>query len=326
MPFIEQLGQQMLGQAATGATGGVLGMIFGKQQDRRQRKQAQKLQDMQIRGQKEMTDYNYNKQMQMWRDTNYSAQMDQLEAAGLNPGLIYGMGGGGGATTAVNAGSVGGQAAAAEVTGGAQGMGIITGAQLRLLEAQRENVEADTRNKDADTANKPKQGKQLDVQTDLLKIDLKFYQQTFDARINELDRRIENITQNSREIDQRIGITADTRQAVVDKAQQEAIGAMLTNIAIGENTKATTQQIEESKARVNQMAEQIKNWQEQIKQGWEGLSLKEKEIKLNALMQEVDAVTRQKGIAELPALTPNQRRQVIRQIDKIARIGEGDAQ
>ena len=34
----------------------------------------------------------------MWKDTNYSAQMEELKKAGLNPGLLYGMSGGGATT------------------------------------------------------------------------------------------------------------------------------------------------------------------------------------------------------------------------------------
>ena len=36
----------------------------------------------------------------MWNYTNYENQKKHLEAAGLNPALLYGMSGGGGATAA----------------------------------------------------------------------------------------------------------------------------------------------------------------------------------------------------------------------------------
>ena len=51
-------------------------------------------------------------QMQMWEDTNYAAQVEQLKKAGLSIGLMYGKGGAGGATTAPS------------------GMGMIGGTQL----------------------------------------------------------------------------------------------------------------------------------------------------------------------------------------------------
>jgi hypothetical protein len=71
----------------------------------------------------------YNKEM--WDYTNYENQKRHLEAAGLNPALLYGMGGGGGATAAGAQGSgssaVGGNEMAA---GNAQkAMGLMMGEQ-----------------------------------------------------------------------------------------------------------------------------------------------------------------------------------------------------
>ena len=139
--FALQLGQAGLGAAA--------GIFLGKQQDKRQLEQQKKLQALQIAGQKDMMDYSYSKQMEMWHNTNYKPQMDELRKAGLNPGLLYGMKGGGGTTT----GSPG-----ANVTGGTaaghsgEPMGLISHAlQLGILKAQKENIEADTKQKTAET-------------------------------------------------------------------------------------------------------------------------------------------------------------------------------
>ena len=46
--------------------------------------QAEKMQNLQIEGQKEMTDYNFQKQMELWEKTNYKAQTDQMRKAGLS--------------------------------------------------------------------------------------------------------------------------------------------------------------------------------------------------------------------------------------------------
>ncbi len=86
MPKIGQLGMGLISQGV----GGLMGMGIGAYNDNRQEVQQRKMQNLQIQGQKEMTDYNAQKQLQMWKDTNYSAQMGELEKAGLNPALMYG--------------------------------------------------------------------------------------------------------------------------------------------------------------------------------------------------------------------------------------------
>ena len=161
--FIESLAQQIGSQAA----GAGMGMILGGWNDKRQLKQQGKLQELQIAGQKEMSDYNYAKQLQMWHDTNYDAQRKELEKAGLNPALMYGMGGGGGTTTGSGGGNVQGGSApqgGGEIQG-MMGMGMqlpMIMAQKELVEAQTKKTEAeeiktkgaDTENVNADTANK----------------------------------------------------------------------------------------------------------------------------------------------------------------------------
>lgn len=157
--------------AATGLIGGALGMVFEKHNDQRQISQQQKLQDIQIAGQKQMADYNYQKQLDMWNATNYKAQMEQLQKAGLNPGLLYGMSGGGGVTTGSQGGNVTGATAQQNPGEIQQGMGIILqnqnmAAQRDLLEAQKQNVDADTANKKSENPNIAKTGNLIDANTD----------------------------------------------------------------------------------------------------------------------------------------------------------------
>lgn len=106
-----------------------------------------KLQRMEMEGSKEMTDYNFKKQMEMWEATNYAAQIAQMKKANLSPGLIYGMGGAGGAIANVDTGHVsGGQAP----KGGGEALGMaMQGMQTPLMAAQIENIKADTKVKEA---------------------------------------------------------------------------------------------------------------------------------------------------------------------------------
>lgn len=316
-------GSQLGMQAAQGAIGGILGIALGGINDQRQRKQQKALNAINFDYYKNTADYNYQKQMDMWNATNYAAQVQHMKSAGLNPAMIYGMSGGGGVTTGSGGGQSGGSQAMAhggEIQG-LIGMGMQNGlmaAQMKLIEAQTEKTKVEA----AKTA-----GVDTDLtktQIGLMKLDKQFYEQTFDQRIEELNRNIELTTQQARSLDQQTGITSETRSATVFKAQQEALGAVLENLLIGERTRATTQEIDESKARINQMQAQINKWTEEVRQGWAGLSLREKEIKIDGLMNQVEAVTANRPITNIPALSPKQRRQVVHQIDEIVNIGKED--
>lgn len=126
-------------QAAAGAASSALGIGFqrlGTNYDRRQQlKTQQGLTDLQMKAEKEMMDYQQEKELQMWNATNYGAQMKQLRSAGLNPGLLYGMGGSGGATI--------GHGGSPSITGGTAplqnttAMGIQAGMQMALLASQK---------------------------------------------------------------------------------------------------------------------------------------------------------------------------------------------
>lgn len=113
--------------AANQLVGAGLGLLLQGGQDRRQLRQQQALQNMQMKG-----------ALQMWKDTNYPAQMEQIKKAGLNPGLLYGMGGAGGATTG---GISGGQAP----HGGGEALAMAQStASMGLMKAQKDNLNANT--------------------------------------------------------------------------------------------------------------------------------------------------------------------------------------
>lgn len=135
MPFdIGTLGQS----AAGGAAGGIMGLIFGGMQDKRQVAQQEKLNKLQENTSKNLMDYQNQKAMDMWNQTNYEAQVGQLKKAGLNPALLYGMKGGGGVTTGNASSSAGGSNAhgsSGEAMQG-MGMGLQLGMQAKMLEIQ----------------------------------------------------------------------------------------------------------------------------------------------------------------------------------------------
>lgn len=90
------------------------------------------MQERQLQGQKKALKQQNDAAFDLWERTNYSEQVKQLEKAGLNPGLLYGMGGGGGATT---------QTSNADVDTyqtSSQGYGIQQMAQVQAVNSQTE--------------------------------------------------------------------------------------------------------------------------------------------------------------------------------------------
>ena len=102
----------------------------------------------------------YNMEMQrqgqinnkeMWNYTNYENQKQHMENAGLNPALMYGMKGGGGASAQGAQGQGTSAVGGNEVSAGAQ-MGIM-GLQMESLQSQIELNKANAKKANAD-ANK----------------------------------------------------------------------------------------------------------------------------------------------------------------------------
>lgn len=126
--MLEELGMA----AGTGIINNVFDLAFAKPK-----------QKMQLDTQKKALAQSNDAQMDIWNRTNYSAQVEQMKKAGINPALLYGMSGGGGTTT----GSPNGSVPSFE---GAHGMDIAGATQLALVRAQTENIQADTAKKRAE--------------------------------------------------------------------------------------------------------------------------------------------------------------------------------
>lgn len=143
------MAQQWLGPV-TGAVGTLLGLALEGHNDRRQIRQQQKLTDMQVSAQNNLADRQAERQLSMWKATGPTGQMEQLKLAGLNPALMYGMGGGTGGQSLAGSPSVGG----GNAPGGGNEVLASTGMgmQIGLMAAQKANIEADTKVKEATAA------------------------------------------------------------------------------------------------------------------------------------------------------------------------------
>lgn len=291
MPFIEEAGKDLWNAG--------MGIVLGGFQDARQVRQQDRLQRLQIAGQKEMTDYNMMKQLEMWNATNYEAQMEHLKNAGLNPGLIYGMKGGGGVTTGNATGNV--QGANAPVGGreiqDIMGMGIqkeLLQAQKELLQAQAENVKTDTKFKGG------VQTEQTEMQTEVLAQELANKRE--DNNIKRLEQtmmNIENWEKQATQEDRLNYIQYQTRIAlrqaqlltndttISNATVQEQIRIIQKNaIQAGLINELTQAQTDKTRSDIKVNDQQINNFIQQNMREWDKMSQINKEIAIRQMLGE----------------------------------------
>lgn len=203
--------------------------IYGMTRDKnadddRQIEQQRRLTEIQKDANKEAMENSAAQQMKFWNDTNYGAQVKHMEAAGLNPALMYGMSGGGGATTggASQQGVSGGQAASAAATEQnklAMGMQL---AQQGLMIAQAEKTRAETENLKAGT-------EKTGVDTETGKLDLDTKQKTQEATIQTITENAAKTLAQAVQEQQKQVITEETMKEQIRTIQEEAISKILRN-------------------------------------------------------------------------------------------------
>jgi hypothetical protein len=126
-----------VGSAAIGAAGGLLGMIGQGNRAKKAHNRNKELMGMQLRNQQALNRQGQELQMKTWRDTGYSAQMEMMKEAGLNPALMYGMSGGGGQTTgSQGGGSASGNSSHAPMDIGASVQASLAAAQVGKIVAE----------------------------------------------------------------------------------------------------------------------------------------------------------------------------------------------
>ncbi|AXH73270.1 MAG: DNA pilot protein [Microviridae sp.] len=139
---IGELGMAGVG-AAAGVVNNVMDIAFGGMRQKQQ-----------LKGQKKALEQQNEANYDMWQKTNYGPQKEQMKAAGLNPGLMYGMGGGAGGQ------SMGASAMPSAGAQGGGGMDIGAAAQIALIREQARGLKIDNDKKLAET---PGAGAQSDM-------------------------------------------------------------------------------------------------------------------------------------------------------------------
>lgn len=299
------------GKQAAGAAGSIigtgLGMATAGWEDKRQLKQAGKLQALEMQGAQQMGKFNQGLALDMWNKTNYSAQREQMEKAGLNVGLMY-EGGGPGGTTQTPTGNVGREHASGS-SGNATGMGMQMGLQMAMMQSQIEVAKSQAKKNDAEADaiggyKKTESGaaaENLAANTELTK--LKKSYQEFDNKMKELaTNRAKDFDQDERlkMTNDYNRIAAETQQelnkAEISDATKEKEIQLLNNrwlqqnadIAVaeadrklkGDQAAVAKKAIEEASARMNKMISDTGV-------AWYELDVKQKQLKINEALKDL---------------------------------------
>lgn len=136
------------GAALIGGASQLLGIGLNQQGNQQQMAQQQALMQQQFQNQQALNLQGQQIQQQNWDYTNYENQVKHMENAGLNVGLMYGMGGGGGQS--MGAGSSGGASGGnapqnnmPQILGIAQDAAL-KAAQTELVKAQADKLKSET--------------------------------------------------------------------------------------------------------------------------------------------------------------------------------------
>jgi hypothetical protein len=229
----------------------LLGMGIGGLQQGAQNKRQKDLMNLQFKNQKKLNEQGADLSYENWLRTNYSAQRAEMEKAGLNVGMMYGMGGAGGTLTGGSGGSAAGGQAAAPNNQMAMLLGDLA-ANIELKKAQARNL-------DADTENKPLQGGLLQTQIDSNKLINAFNTENFETALKTAEAELDNTIANTNKQ------VAEGKLSEIDAKTRnwENIQNVLNTIADTKKMNAEVQQ----------------QWK-RIAQGWEELALKNKGLNI----------------------------------------------
>ena len=272
---MSQLG--MMGASLAGSTIGYgLNQLQADQQAQRQRE----LMELQMRNQERLNRQGSELQYDMWKKTNYPAQIEMLKKAGLNPALLYGKSGGQGATTGSQSGG--------SATGGSTSLAMPMDignlgselANIKLIEAQIDKTNAET--KEILEGKLPKMGAELDLiyaqvdneetRNDLLKLDgllKKSEDQKNWATIANINAETENILLDKE-------IKENSKKALIGKNFEE-----WNNLIIDKDVKKQGIKLSETQQR---------KLKADVRLGFENLNLNKIETALSKAKTQTDRI------------------------------------
>jgi len=284
---LDMPGVMLAGAAAQTATG-LLGMGLQNTYNQQAFGNQQALQQQQLDNQRNLNKQGQKIQQENWDYTNYENQRKHMENAGLNVGLMYGMGGGGGQSMGASGGASAASASAPPVINpmsqAPSMMNIAdTMANVELKKAQATNLNAQTEKlTGVDTEKTGAETGLITSQAEKTKLESAFLSGNMQNAIESAKQ----VTQNQQAENARLVAQGKLTQIDADNEQRK-LNAEIGRIAI-ENTLTraqtnnTIQLTEESKQKI------VQKWKE-IEQSEQHLNQEQQRIKIEAFKAELEA-------------------------------------
>ncbi len=281
---IQQQNQRELNQQQYGLQTSLNTQQYGNQKGLNEQQYGHQkgLNSQQVANQKMLNEQGKKLQMEMWKETNYPAQMKMMEEAGLNPALMYGMSGGGGTTTGSQGGgsasggsasggsASGGSASAGSASGGGASMGHKTMDMSQIVGAAKAAAEIKLLNSQT-KKNEAEAEKTIGVDTEKTKRELvKIIAETRNERLKEILIRYQSDTEagKSKLVIEEAKKTAEQVDSLV---RENEIGdatkdEIIEGIGIDVINKEVETRLKESKRELN--AQQREELEHRIYQNW----------------------------------------------------------
>lgn len=241
--------------------GGIYGAISNIGAEGRQVEQQEKLQELQIKGAKELAEQQRINAMKMWNDTNVGAQVEHLEEAGMNPALLYGKGGMGGATTGSGGMPMPTGATAASVDPNAKTRTIM---ELGMMMANKALIESQTRKNnveaDATAGVKTAEGQQNIAESKsrqaMNEVNTKYANESIEFRLDMIAQEANKALGEAQSALAKGNVDQVTVDSKIAQVRQEATNAAITAAAMESG-------IQLNNAKINEITQDIqRKWQE----------------------------------------------------------------
>jgi len=247
------------GAMALGGAQQLLGIGLNQMGNQQQYAQQQALMQQQFQNQQALNLQGQQIQQQNWDYTNYENQVKHMENAGLNVGLMYGMGGGGGQSMgAGSSGSASGgnapQNTMPQILGIAQDAALKT-AQTELVKAQADKIKSETPTSgnlgDTGIANTAADTALKQMNTANAKIQNEIGTKSLDDVLTTIKANADKAQSEQRSALVKANVDEKTQKSAEDKINAEAINEAF-------KLGVMKSQIKLNDAQINNLAEQIK--------------------------------------------------------------------